>query len=72
MLKTVDPLAKIDWNNELVETRINAVQNKELVWNKGHALYRNKNAQESARVYIAKLPGLEEKPGCVKGKWRDL
>ena len=72
ILKTVNPLVKMDWNNDLVETLINAVQNKDLVWNKGHALYQNKNPLESAWVEIANLLGLEERPTCVKGKWYNL
>ena len=65
-------LAKIDWSNELVKALIDAVQNKEDVWNKSHALYRSNNAQESAWVEISKSIGLEGRPTCVKGKWRDL
>ena len=63
---------KVEWTPELVETLIESVRSKNVVWDTSSTSYKNKNAQESAWMQIASDCGLEGKALCAKAKRRHI
>ena len=63
---------KVEWSTELVETLIEKVRLKLVVWDLSHPSYKSKNAQKAAWIEIAPVCGLQERPCSVKAKWRAL